>query len=142
MLGLDVGTKTIGVAVSDPLGLTAQSVGTIRRRGLHEDLKAISGLVKKYRVQRIVVGLPLHMDGKLGEQGKEVVFFGKKIEEYLGVPVSFWDERLSTVAAERILLEGDLSRSKRKKVIDKVAACLILEGYLRREKSSEEGRSS
>ncbi len=79
VLGLDVGTKTIGVAVSDPLGLTAQSVGTIRRRGLHEDLKAISGLVKKYQVQRIVVGLPLHMDGKLGEQGKEVVFFGKKL---------------------------------------------------------------
>jgi putative Holliday junction resolvase len=137
VLGLDVGTKTIGVAVSDPLGLTAQSLGTIRRRGLQEDLKAIGNLVEKYHVQRVVVGLPLHMDGRLGDQGEEVVAFGKKIEECLGVAVSFWDERLSTVAAERILLEGDLSRGKRKKVIDKVAACWILEGYLQRERERE-----
>jgi len=130
-MGLDVGEKTIGVAVSDPLGWTAQGVTTIRRRGsLEEDLKAILRLVQEYRVERVVVGLPRNMNGSLGPQAKKVLDFMQALEERLKLPVVPWDERLTTSAAERVLIAADLSRRRRKGVVDRLAAVLILQSYL------------
>ncbi|MGB9792017.1 MAG: Holliday junction resolvase RuvX [Thermacetogeniaceae bacterium] len=132
ILGLDIGKKRIGVAVSDELGITAQGLMTIER-GKNEDvIVTLLSLVEKYNIREIVIGLPRHMDGRLGEEGEDIVSLGKEIQERIGVPVVFWDERLSTVAAERALLEADVSRRRRKKVIDKIAAAWILSGYLER----------
>ena len=130
ILGLDLGSKTIGVAISDELGITAQGLKTIRRSSREEDLKEISAMVTQYDVNRIVVGLPKNMDGTLGKQAESVMNWIKILEERVSVPVATWDERLSTVGATRVLLEADISRQKRKKVIDKLAAVLILQGYL------------
>lgn len=129
-LGLDVGTKTIGVAVSDGLGLTAQAVTTIRRTNLKADLAALSELVREHEGSRIVIGLPLNMDGTEGPRAEASRKFAESVTQTLGLPVEFWDERLSTVAAERTLLEADLTRAKRKQVIDQVAAQFILQGWL------------
>lgn len=130
ILGLDVGTKTIGVAVSDPLGFTAQGVKTIRRSTLESDLAEIRTLVESYQVEEIVVGLPLNMNGGEGPSAAMAREMGEAVAEALSVRVIYRDERLSTMAAERILLEGDVSRKKRKQVIDKMAAAYILQGYL------------
>jgi putative Holliday junction resolvase len=129
-LGLDVGTKTIGVAVSDGLGLTAQAVTTIRRSNLKADLAALSALAREHEGSCVVVGLPLNMDGSEGPRAEASRTFAEAVTQALGVPVEFWDERLSTVAAERTLLEADLSRARRRQVIDQVAAQFILQGWL------------
>ncbi len=129
-LGLDVGDKTIGVALSDELGLTAQPYQTLRRTGCERDLQAIRCLLEEWGVSAVVVGLPKNMDGSIGAQARKVSVFADRIEEALGVAVVRWDERLSTVAAERVLIEADMSRAKRKKHVDKVAAAVILQGYL------------
>lgn len=130
IMGLDVGSHTIGVALSDELGLTAQGLETIRRKSIDQDLQELARTVTKYEVSKIVVGLPKNMDGTLGPQAEKVLEFKKILEENLALPVETWDERLSTVGATRILLEADVSRKKRKKSVDKVAAVLILQGYL------------
>ncbi|MEW6110952.1 MAG: Holliday junction resolvase RuvX [Thermodesulfobacteriota bacterium] len=130
ILGLDIGTKRIGVAVSDPLGITAQSVAVVECKGSEKDLERIASLVKEYKVTEIVVGVPYNMDGSEGPQAQKVRRFMAEITARVGLPVREWDERLSTVAAERVLLEADMSRAKRRKVIDKVAAVIILQGYL------------
>ena len=131
MLSLDVGDKTIGLALSDPLGLTAQGLETIRRSNLKNDLKSLGEFVSRYKVEVLVIGLPKHMNGTEGERCQIVRDFADKVRAKLPtVEIIFWDERLSTVAAERSLLEADLSRAKRKKVIDKMAAVYILQGYL------------
>ena len=130
ILGLDVGEKTIGVALSDPLGWTAQGLHNLRRQNKAKDLKEILAIIKEYEVEQVVVGLPFNMNGTLGPSAARCQDFGKLIQEAGGLPVTYQDERLSTVAAQRILLEGNLSRAKRKKVIDKVAAVYILQGYL------------
>lgn len=130
VLGLDMGTKRIGVAVSDQLGLTAQAVTTIKRDNTPEDLKLVCALMREYDVQEVVIGYPRHLDGRPGEGAPACIAFGEMIREKTGIPVVFWDERLSTVAAERALLEGDMRRRRRQQVIDRVAACLILENYL------------
>lgn len=129
LMGLDVGTKTIGVAVSDELGLTAQGVEVIRRQG-EQDFDRLRSLAMQYQVGKIVVGLPKNMNGTIGERGEQCLTFGKYIEERLQIPVVFWDERLTTMAAERTLLSADISRKKRKSVIDKMAAMLILQNYM------------
>jgi putative Holliday junction resolvase len=129
-LGLDVGTKTIGVAVSDGLGLTAQTVTTIRRTNLKADLAALAELVREYEAERFVVGLPLNMDGSEGPRAEATRKFVDALTQSLGLPVEYWDERLSTVAATRTLLEADLSRAKRREVIDQMAAQFILQGWL------------
>lgn len=129
-LGLDFGTKTIGVAASDALGLTAQTVTTIRRTNLKADLAALKGLVHEYEVERFVVGLPLNMDGTEGPRAEATRKFVDALTQALGLPVELWDERLSTVAAQRTLLEADLSRAKRREVIDQMAAQFILQGWL------------
>jgi putative Holliday junction resolvase len=129
-LGLDVGTKTIGVAASDALGLTAQAITTVRRTSLKADLAALAELVREYEVERFVVGLPLNMDGTEGPRAEATRRFVEALTQALGLPVEFWDERLSTVAATRTLLEADLSRAKRRQVIDQMAAQFILQGWL------------
>jgi len=129
-MGLDVGSRTIGVAVSDELGLTAQPLKTIRRKSKREDVMALKEIIAEFEIAKIVVGLPKNMDGTLGKQAETMFRWIKDVQEELKVPMITWDERLSTVGASRVLLEADLSREKRKKVIDKLAAVLILQGYL------------
>jgi putative Holliday junction resolvase len=130
ILALDLGTKRIGIAVSDPLGWTAQGLETLTRRSPESDREKILGWVKDYDVGEVLVGLPLTLKGEEGESARQVRKFVQYLAEKLDRPIRFWDERLSTVAAERVLLEGDLSREKRRLVIDKVAAVIILQGYL------------
>jgi putative holliday junction resolvase len=129
-LGLDVGTKTVGVAVSDELGLTAQALTTVRRTSLKADLAALGALVREYGADHLVVGLPLNMNGTEGPRAEASRQFARAAEAALRVTVELWDERLSTVAAERTLLEADLSRGKRRQLIDQMAAQFILQGWL------------
>ena len=130
ILGLDIGDRTIGVALSDPLGFTAQGVTTIKRRGMEKDIDELRSVCEKYGVELIVSGLPKNMNGTLGPQSEKVMDFCKRIEKLIKLPVKMWDERLTTVAANKAMLEGDLSRAKRKKIVDKMAAVYILQGYL------------
>lgn len=130
IMGLDVGDKTIGVAVSDAMGWTAQGVETIRRQSLQKDLERIAELIGQYEVTEVVVGLPKNMNGSIGPRGESCQAFAHKVEEHTGLPVRLWDERLTTMAAEKMLIAADVSRQKRKQVIDKMAATLILQGYL------------
>src|SRR5204863_9017625 len=129
---LDVGEARIGVAVSDELGITAQPVGVVRRVGGRRDVEELGRVLAPYTPERLVVGLPLNMNGSEGPQAARVRAFATRVAEALGLPLEFWDERLTTVAAERALLEADVSRRRRREVIDKVAAALILQGYLAR----------
>ncbi|WP_096440427.1 Holliday junction resolvase RuvX [Alteribacter populi] len=137
-LGLDVGTKTIGVAVSDAFGWTAQGVETIKWQESDEEsaLARIEHWIAQHEVSTIVVGLPKNMNGTIGERGQACEAFAEKLKERTGLNVTLWDERLSTVAAERVLVSADVSRKKRKGVIDKMAAVMILQGYLDRQQSS------
>jgi len=130
IMGLDVGDKRTGVAVSDALMWTAQGKEVIKSKGVKQDLKEISQLVEKYDVEKIVVGLPKNMNGTLGPRAKKVLKFVERLQKELNLDIITWDERLSTVAAERTLIEADLSRKKRKEVIDKMAAVVILQNYL------------
>ncbi len=130
ILGLDMGSKTIGVAISDDLLITAQVLTSIKRTRLEKDLAEVVALVEEYQAQEIVVGLPINMDGTKGGSALMAEAFIENLRQDLPIKIIPWDERLSTVAAERILLEGDLSRQKRRKVIDRLAAAFILQGYL------------
>ena len=134
VLGLDVGSKTIGVAVSDELGIIAQGVTTLKRKGVNHDITQLLKVIEEQRAEKVVVGLPKNMNGSLGQSAKMVLTLLEELEKSVDIPVITWDERLSTVAAERALLEADMSRKKRKKVIDKVAALIILQGYLDNQK--------
>jgi putative Holliday junction resolvase len=127
------GTRSIGVAVSDELGLTAQGVKVIKRSS--REKAEIAELLEEYKPERIVVGLPRNMDGSYGPSAAAARGFARTLEMTYQQTVDFWDERLSTVGAQRALLEADLSRNKRKKVIDKMAAVFILQGYLDRQQS-------
>jgi len=131
-MGLDVGSKTVGVAISDEMGWTAQGVETI---AINEEKKRfgferIGEIIEEYSVERIIVGLPKNMNNSIGPRGEASQAYAEGLREAFQLPVLLWDERLSTMAAERILLEADVSRKKRKKVIDKMAAAMILQGYL------------
>jgi putative Holliday junction resolvase len=130
ILGLDYGDRRIGVSISDDLGWTAQGLEVIERRKEGQDLQRIAELVKQYEVEEIVVGLPKNMNGSIGPRGELCQAFASELHEKLQLPIHLWDERLSTVAAERTLLEADVSRKKRKGVVDKLAAALILQNYL------------
>ena len=132
IMGLDVGTKTIGVAVSDELGWTAQGDATMKwdEQQLDQGVELIKAKAAQHQVGTIVLGLPKNMNGSLGERALRIKELAQKIETELQIPVVLWDERLSTVSAQRILIEGDVSRKKRKQVIDKMAACIILQNYL------------
>jgi putative holliday junction resolvase len=128
--GLDVGTRTVGVALSDELGITAQALTTLRRAGLRSDLAALGRLAEAHQVTSAVIGLPLNMDGSEGPSAARSRAFGQALAKALGVPVHYWDERLSTVAAHRALRESELSGERRRQVVDQVAAALILQGWL------------
>jgi len=129
-LGLDVGTRTVGVAVTDELGLTAQGVTTVRRTNLKADLAALRKIIDERSVTHVVVGLPLNMDGSEGPRALASRQFGEALGKATGLPIEYWDERLSTVAAQRVLLEADVSRQKRREVIDQLAASIILQGWM------------
>jgi len=130
IMSLDLGSKTIGVALSDELTITAQVLTSIHRTALAKDLEAILRLVEDHQVEELVIGLPINMDGSRGGAVDKVETFIEHLSARLTIKIIPWDERLSTVAAERILLEGDLSRAKRRKVIDRLSAAIILQGYL------------
>ena len=130
IMGLDLGDKTIGVAISDELGWTAQGIETIRREEESSDLQRLAQLIKEYQVEEIVVGLPKNMNGSIGSRGEWCKEFAEGLKKHFGLPVHMWDERLTTMAAEKMLVAADVSRKKRKKVIDKMAAVMILQGYL------------
>ncbi|MBT2764202.1 Holliday junction resolvase RuvX [Paenibacillus sp. FSL W8-0187] len=130
IMGLDYGDRRIGVAISDVFGWTAQGVEVIERRRDEGELDRIATLVKDNEVGEIVVGLPKNMNGTIGPRGEICMEFASTLRESLSLPVHLWDERLSTVSAERTLLEADVSRKKRKQVVDKMAASLILQNYL------------
>lgn len=130
LMGLDVGDRRIGVAVSDPLGLTSQGLATINRKDLDYDLQQIVDYIEELQVDKIVVGLPKNMNGTVGSQAEKVKEFMKLLTEKKPIETIYWDERLTTVAAHRTLIQGDVSRKKRKKVVDKIAAVMILQGYL------------
>ncbi len=130
-IGLDVGDRTIGIALSDELGLTAQPYRTLKRVGDEQDIRAIRSIMDDRRISVVVVGLPKNMDGSIGGQARKVTVFSEKLVAALdNIPVVYWDERLSTVAAERVLIQADMSRAKRKQHVDKLAAAVILQGYL------------
>lgn len=131
-MGLDVGSKTVGVAISDALGWTAQGIETIKidERQNSFGIKRIRQLVKEYQVTEFVVGYPKNMNNTIGPRGEASEEYVKLLEKNFDFPVTLWDERLSTMAAERMLIEADVSRKKRKSVIDKTAAIIILQGYL------------
>ena len=142
VLALDVGDRRIGVAVSDELGLTAQGVTTIHRRSWAADLDDIARLVEAWRAETIVVGLPLTLEGAIGPRAQTVQAFIKRLGSAVGVPILTWDERFSTVTAERVLIAANLSRAKRRGVIDKTAAVVILQHFLdtRAHAATSEGR--
>jgi putative Holliday junction resolvase len=129
-MGLDLGDKTIGVALSDEYGWTAQGLEVIRRRSESDDLERLARIIDEYGVTEIVVGLPKNMNATIGPRGEMCMAFAETLKEKMNLPVYLWDERLTTMAAERTLLMADVSRKKRKQVIDKMAAAIILQGYL------------
>lgn len=131
-MSLDVGSRTIGIACSDALLMTAQGIETIRRTSLEKDFNRLQELITEYEVHELVVGMPKNMNGTKGERAEKTEEFVGKMKEVIDLPVTYWDERLSTVMAERQLIAADVSRKKRKSVIDKMAAVVILQGYLDR----------
>ena len=130
ILGIDYGDKRIGVAVCDELGLTAQGLATIVRKDVERDIAAIAEYIKEYHVEKIVVGYPVMLDGSEGIQCEKVNRFIDILQSRFSLSVIKWDESLSTKEAEKILIEANMSRKKRKKVVDKLAAIIILQGYL------------
>lgn len=133
IMGLDYGSRTVGVAVSDPLGLTAQGVEIIRREQenkLRRTLARIEELIAQYEVTELVLGLPRNMNSTLGERAEKTLEFRAMLERRTGLPVTMWDERLTTVAANRTLMESGVRRERRKEYVDMIAAVYILQGYL------------
>lgn len=141
ILGLDVGTKTVGVAVSDPFGWTAQGLEIIQIDEANEEfgLDRLEEILKEYEVEKVVIGLPKNMDGSLGDRAEASKFYGELVVKSFNLPVEYEDERLTTAQANRMMIEeGDVSRKKRKKVIDKLAAMMILQNFLDREDKLKE----
>lgn len=133
ILGLDYGTKTVGVALSDPLGITAQAVETITRREenkLRRTCARIEELIREYGVEKIVLGFPKHMNNDIGERAEKTLEFRDMLHRRTGLEIVMWDERLTTAGAERVLMESGVRRESRKKHIDQIAAVFILQGYL------------
>lgn len=133
IMGLDYGSKTVGVAISDPLCITAQGIETIQRKEenkLRKTLARIEELVKEYEVEKIVLGFPKNMNNTIGDRAEKSLELKEMLERRIGLPVIMWDERLTTVEAERTLIESNVRRENRKKYVDKIAAVFILQGYL------------
>ncbi len=134
LMGLDVGDKTIGVAVSDLLMITAQGVTTIKRSNIKNDLNELNKLIDEYQVTKLIVGIPKMLDGTIGIQGEKVLSFVERLKKRFDLPIELEDERFTTTISERMLIEADVKRKKRKEVIDKLAAVHILSGYMQRVK--------
>ncbi|NLY20106.1 MAG: Holliday junction resolvase RuvX [Tissierellia bacterium] len=130
ILGLDVGDKTIGVSVSDLMGITAQGVETIIRKSNREDYERLKELIDQYEIEDVVVGLPKNMNGTIGPQGEKTIKFANKLKNKFQINIIYQDERMTSMTAERVLIEGSVRRENRKKYIDKVAAVIILQSYL------------
>ena len=133
IMGLDYGSKTVGVAISDPLGITAQGIETITRKDenkLRKSCARIEALIEEYQVEKIVIGLPKHMNNDIGIRAEKSMEFAEMLKRRTGLEVQMWDERLTTMEAERTLIESNIRREDRKKYIDKSAAVFILQGYL------------
>ena len=136
LLGVDYGEKRIGLAISDPLGIIAQGLKFIsaedffQKKGIEE----FKEVIEEFKISTIVMGFPLNMDGSIGRKGNEVQSFVEQLKKHISLPFVMWDERLTTVTAENILINADLSRKRRKKVIDKISAAIILQGYLDQQK--------
>ena len=133
IIGLDYGAKTVGVAVSDPLGITAQAVETIERKSenkLRRTLARLEELASEYQAEKFVIGLPKHMNNDIGERAEKALEFGEMLRRRTGIDVVMWDERLTTVSAERILIESGVRRENRKQYVDQIAAVFILQGFL------------
>jgi putative pre-16S rRNA nuclease len=129
-LGIDLGEKRIGLSLSDSMGWTAGPLPALLRSGWKKDREALRSLLQAHQVQRVVVGLPIRMDGTEGDRARQARDFAQRLQQSCRIPVETWDERLTSVQAERLLLEADLSRQKRRAVIDSLAACIILQAYL------------
>ena len=140
IMGLDYGSKTVGVAVSDALGLTAQGIEIVRRKSenkLRQTLARIEEIAKEYGVEKIVLGFPKHMNNDIGERAEKSLEFKEMLERRTGLPVVMWDERLTTVSANRVLMETGVRRENRKEHVDEIAAVFILQGYLDYQSFSE-----
>jgi putative Holliday junction resolvase len=135
ILGLDVGSKTIGMAVSDPLGITAQGLQTLRRKNKRTDLAELEQVIHKYEVSEIVIGLPLRMSGAEGTQAEKMQVFAKELRKKFGLPVHLWDERLTSAQANRVLRESEMSIKRRGEVVDRLAAVLILQNWMEANRS-------
>jgi putative Holliday junction resolvase len=142
ILGIDYGSRRIGVAICDELGMTAQGVATLNRKNRETDLNAIAELVRRYDVDRIVIGYPLRLDGSEGVQCEKINRFCRRLEACLSIPVIRWDETLSTKEAEEILRRTGVTPKKRKGIVDRVAASIILQGYLDTLARGEKGESA
>ena len=132
IIGIDYGDARVGIAASDPLGITAQGVGTIRNKGTEKLLSELKKIIDKYTPEKIVIGLPKNMDGSLGFRADATYAFAKELKSIFGGEIVFWDERLTTVGASRYLDETNTFKKDRKNVIDTLSACLILEGYMQK----------
>ncbi|MCU6791503.1 MULTISPECIES: Holliday junction resolvase RuvX [Paenibacillus] len=130
LMGLDYGDKTIGIALSDELGWTAQGLEVIRRTSSEKDMARLRELIAQYNVHGLVVGLPKNMNNTIGPRAELCIAFAESLREIFALPVHLWDERLTTASAQRVLIDADVSRKKRKQVIDKMAAALILQNYM------------
>ncbi|MFY9561646.1 MAG: Holliday junction resolvase RuvX [Terriglobales bacterium] len=139
ILALDVGAKRIGVAVSDPLGITAQGLETIQRQNKRRDLEALARLLAEYQVREVVVGLPLRLSGAEGTQSEKMRRFAEELQSHFGVTVHLWDERWTSTEANRLLRDAELSIEKRGKAVDRMAAVLILQSWLEARSNRERG---
>jgi putative Holliday junction resolvase len=134
VLGLDVGSKRIGIAVSDPLGITAQGLETLLRQNKRRDFEKLAQVAQRYEVSAVVVGFPLRMSGVEGVQAEKMHRFADELRERLGLPVHLWDERLTSAEANRLLRETDMSIQRRRQVVDQMAAVLILQSWMERQR--------
>jgi putative Holliday junction resolvase len=139
VLGLDVGARRIGIAVSDPLGITAQGLETLHRQNKRHDFDALKKVIRDYEIKEIVVGLPLRMSGAEGTQSEKMRAFAEALRKKFRLPVHLWDERLTSAEANRFLRETDLSIEKRGKVVDRMAAVLILQGWMEQHAAAASG---
>ena len=130
ILALDLGKRRIGLALSDPLGVTAQGLPTLERTNIREDLARLTETVRQHDVRLVLIGNPLHMNGREGRGTEHARAFGERLRAASGLPVEFWDERLTTVEAQRVLRESGISIAKRAQAVDRLAAVLLLESYL------------
>lgn len=137
VLGLDVGSKTIGIAVSDPLGITAQGLPTIRRKNKRLDFEQLANAIREYQIAEIVVGYPLRLSGIEGTQSEKMQVFAEELRQKFGLPVHLWDERLTSSQANRILRDAELSIKKRGEAVDRMAAVLILQNWMEARGSAE-----